>query len=42
MTFYLVLVEAVKIEEYYGDETVMCQILTDLEGTAISFEGEGL
>jgi len=42
MTFYLVLVGAMKIEEYCGDETVMCQILTDLEGTAVSFEGKGL
>jgi len=42
MTFYLVLVGAMKIEEYYVGETVMCRILADLEGTAVSFQGKGL
>lgn len=31
-----------KIEEYYVGETVMCRILADLEGTAVSFQGKGL
>jgi hypothetical protein len=42
MTFYLVLVGAVKKEEYYVGETGTCRILADLEGTAVSFQGKGL
>ena len=42
MTSCLVLVGAMKIEEYYVGETVMCRILADLEGTAVSFQGKGL
>jgi hypothetical protein len=42
MRFFLVLVGAMKKEEYCVGGTVMGRILADLEGTAVSFQGKGL